>query len=175
MERDFARILYREPALRAAIRRGARKASREYAGLTPLVVGILKGGIYFMAHLTQAMTVPLEIEFVQASSYGNGLQSKGRVRKRGDTGFSVKGRHVLLVDDILDTGRTLRRFHREFERQGAASVRSMVLFDKKEARQVAYEADEALLPVPNVWLTGFGLDDKGLYRNCPFVGVLRES
>jgi hypoxanthine phosphoribosyltransferase len=175
MKRDFDRILYREAAIRAAIRRTAKQASRDYDGKTPVVVGILKGAAYYLVHLTQAMTIPLEIEFVKASSYGNGKTSTGRVRRDRDPGFSVKGRHVLLVDDILDTGRTLSVFHREFERLGAASVRSTVLFDKKDARQVAYEADYPGLPVPDVWLTGYGLDSNGLYRNASSVGVLKKA
>lgn len=175
MKAHFERIIHTEAAVRAAVRRLARRLSRDYAGKTPVVVGILKGGAYFLVPLTQAMAVPLEIEFVRASSYGNKQTSSGRVRRDRDPGFPVKGRHVLLVDDILDTGRTLSVFHRAFERLGAASVRSAVLFDKPAARQVPYEADYPGLPVPDVWLTGCGLDSDGLYRNCPFVGVLKDA
>jgi hypoxanthine phosphoribosyltransferase len=175
MQAHFKRIIYAEPAIRAAIRRTARRLSRDYAGKTPVVVGILKGAAYYLVHLTQAMTIPLEVEFVTASSYGNAKTSSGRVRRARALGFPVKGRHILLVDDILDTGRTLSVFHKAFERQGAASVRSAVLFDKQEARQVPYEADYPGLPVPDVWLTGCGLDTGGLYRNLTSVGVLKKD
>ena len=175
MEKAFSRIVYREPAIRAAIRRTARRLAREYAGRTPVLVGILKGGVFFLVRLAQELDIPLEIEFVQASSYGHAFRSSGRVRVGPATAFDPRGRHILLVDDILDTGRTLRRFHRAFERAGAASVKSVVLFDKPAARQVAYEADYPGMPVPDVWLTGFGLDSRGLYRQCRFAGVLRPE
>ncbi len=175
MEKAFSRIVYREPAIRAAIRRTARRVARDYAGRTPVLVGILKGGVFFLVRLAQELEIPLEIEFIQASSYGRAFRSSGHVRRGPGTAFEPKGRHILLVDDILDTGRTLRRFHREFERAGAASVKSVVLFDKKAARQVDYEADYPGLPVPDVWLTGFGLDSRGLYRQCRFAGVLRSA
>jgi hypoxanthine phosphoribosyltransferase len=175
MEKDFCCILYREPAIRAAIRRTARQLARDYEGLTPVVVGILKGAAFFMVHLVQELNIPLEIEFVQASSYGAALLSSGRIRRGLDTRFEAKGRHVLLVDDILDSGRTLSHFHAAFKRRGAASVKSAVLFDKPGARKIPYEADYPGLTVPDVWLTGYSLDYKGLYRNCRFVGILRET
>ena len=175
MEKAFRRIVYREPAIRAAIRRTARRVARDYAGRTPVLVGILKGGVFFLVRLAQELEIPLEIEFVQASSYGRAFRSSGRVRLGLSTAFKPKGRHILLVDDILDSGRTLRRVHRVFERAGAASVKSAELFDKKAARQVAYEADYPGLPVPDEWLTGFGLDSQGLHRQCRLVGVLRAA
>lgn len=175
MEQDFCCILYREPAIRAAIRRTARRLARDYAGQTPVVVGVLKGAAFFLVHLVQEMNMPLEIEFVQSSSYGSALRSSGRIKRGLDTRFEAKGRHVLLVDDILDSGRTLSHFHAEFLRRGAATVRSAVLFDKPDARKEPYEADYPGLKVPDVWLTGYSLDYKGLYRNCRFVGILRET
>ncbi len=175
MEKDFCCILYREPAIRAAIRRTARRLAQDYEGQTPVVVGILKGAAFFMVHLVQELDMLLEIEFVQSSSYGSALRSSGRIKRGLDTKFEAKGRHVLLVDDILDSGRTLSHFHAEFERRGAASVRSAVLFDKPGARKIPYEADYPGLTVPDVWLTGYSLDYKGLYRNCRFVGILRET
>ncbi len=175
MRNDFDRILFEERAIKAAIRRVARRVARDYEGRTPVLVGILRGAAFFMVHLAQQIEIPLEIEFVQASSYGNGFRSSGRLRRGLETAFDPKGRHVLLVDDILDTGLTLSRLHREFEKRGVASVKSAVLFDKKSSRQEAYEADYAGLAAPDAWLTGWGLDSQGLYRQCRFVGVLRSA
>lgn len=174
MKKDFKRILFEERAIKSAIRRVARNVARDYEGQTPVLVGILRGAAFFMVHLAQQIEIPLEIEFVQASSYGNGFRSSGRLRRGLETEFDPKGRHVLLVDDILDTGLTLSRLHRDFEKRGAASVKSAVLFDKKIARKAPYEADYAGLAAPDAWLTGWGLDCKGLYRQCRFVGVLRK-
>jgi hypoxanthine phosphoribosyltransferase len=176
MKNAFGTILFSEARIRSAIRRLARRIDRDYApGDPPVMVGILKGGAFFLVHLAQELTIPAEVEFVQAASYGQALRSSGRVRKGLETGFNPKGRHILLVDDILDSGRTLRRFHEDFVRRGASSVRSVVLFDKTAARTVAYEADYAGLVTPDVWLTGFGLDYKGLYRGCRFAGVLKDT
>ena len=128
-----------------------------------------------MADLVRAMDCNLEIDFMDVSSYGNEFESSGEVRILKDLGQSVKDRHVIIVEDIIDTGKTLKSLKELFEERNAASVKIATLLDKPEGRLVEIEADYTCFTIPNEFVVGYGLDYDENYRNLPYVGVLKEE
>jgi len=171
---DVAEVLVTEEQLRAALADLAAQLTRDYADRNPLLVGVLVGAFVFMADLVRLLDFPLEVEFVGASSYGDGTAA-GQLRLTKDAACEVRGREVLVVDDILDTGRTLARLVALFRERGAASVRACCLLDKPSRRTVDFRADYVGLEVPDRFVVGYGLDYACGYRNLPFVGVLRPE
>ena len=172
---DIDRVLFDEDRIRSAIDRVARELTRMYAGKDLTVVAVLKGSCIFAADLIRRLPIPLELTFLAASSYGSET-------KPGDLEIhflpvegEIRGRDVLLVDDILDTGRTLDRLKRELERRGAREVRTCVFLDKPARRAVALEPDLRCFEVEDVFVVGYGLDFAGRYRNLPYVGALRAE
>ena len=140
-----------------------------------VVVGLLRGSFMFMADLVRAMDCNLEIDFMDVSSYGNEFESSGEVRILKDLGQSVKDRHVIIVEDIIDTGRTLKHVVELLKHRQAASVKVVTLLDKPERREEAIEADYVGVQVPNKFVVGYGLDFKQFYRNLPCIGVLKPE
>lgn len=155
-------------------RLGAQLAA-EYQDKNPLVVGILRGSAPFMMDLVRAMDCYLEIDFMDVSSYGDALESSGNVRILKDLDTDVTGRHVLIVEDIVDSGRTLAKLLDLFATRQAASVKVCTLLDKPERRVVDVTADYVGLTVPNEFVVGYGLDYRQQYRNLPYVGVLKAE
>lgn len=155
-------------------RLGAQLAA-EYQDKNPLVVGILRGSAPFMMDLVRAMDCYLEIDFMDVSSYGDALESSGNVRILKDLDTDVTGRHVLIVEDIVDSGRTLAKLLDLFATRQAASVKVCTLLDKPERRAVDVTADYVGLSIPNEFVVGYGLDYRQQYRNLPYVGVLKAE
>lgn len=155
-------------------RLGAQLAA-EYQDKNPLVVGILRGSAPFMMDLVRAMDYYLEIDFMDVSSYGDALESSGNVRILKDLDTDVTGRHVLIVEDIVDSGQTLAKLLELFATRQAASVKVCTLLDKPERRAVDVTADYVGLTVPNEFVVGYGLDYRQQYRNLPYVGVLKAG
>lgn len=172
---DVERILISEEALRAKVRELGARIAADYAGKNPLVVSVLKGATVFVADLIRAMDIPLGIDFIATTSYGNGDVSSGVVRILMDLESSIKGRHVLVVEDIVDTGRTLNYLLKVLSTRGPASLRLCVLLDKPQRRETPVKADYVGFEIPDYFVVGYGLDYAEKYRNLPFVGVLKPE
>ncbi|MGL5296278.1 MAG: hypoxanthine phosphoribosyltransferase [Culicoidibacterales bacterium] len=140
-----------------------------------LLVGLLKGSVPFMSELLKSIDLMLEIDFMDVSSYHGGTQSTNDVRILRDLETSVTGRHVLIIEDIVDTGQTLKKVVGMLESRGAASVKVASLLDKPEGRKVVLDADYVGFTIPNEFVVGYGLDYNELYRNLPFIGILKAD
>lgn len=150
----------------------ARQISADYAGKLPLVVGVLKGAWVFMADLVRQLTTPVRCDFVKLSSYGAGTQSSGQVRLDLDVSCPVAGQHVLVLEDIVDTGLCIRWLLDRLGQQGPASVRLCALLDKPARRQVAVQLDYVGFTVPDCFVVGYGIDCGERHRELPYVGCL---
>jgi len=150
----------------------AREISGDFEGIDLLtVVCVLKGAFIFTADLVRHLTLPCRIEFIRASSYGEGRTSSGKVKLEHHETIELEGKHVLLVEDILDTGRTLSRIVAELEQQRPASMRICSLLDKPSRRVAPFEAHYTGFTIPDHFVVGYGLDADERYRELPFIGV----
>ena len=146
-----------------------------YKDSNPLVVGVLKGAVPFMADIIRSIDAYLELDFMDVSSYGNATVSSGEVKIVKDLDTNVEGRDLLIVEDIIDSGRTLAYLVDLFKYRKANSVKIVTLLDKPEGRVVDIEADYVGFNVPNEFVVGYGLDYAEAYRNLPYIGVLKPS
>ncbi len=174
MHDDVAKILITEEEIAEIVKKLGEKITEEYADKNPLILCVLKGAAPFATDLFRAINAPAEMDFVQISSYGTGTTS-GALKIKRDVDASVEGRHIIVVDDILDTGNTLNYFCGYLRTQNPASVKLCVMLDKKERRQADIEADYAGAIVPDEFIVGYGLDYAEKYRNLPYVGVLKRE
>jgi len=140
-----------------------------------LVVGILKGAFVFMSDLIRKLTIPIQIDFIQISSYGSGSKSSGNLQFKLDIKSDLTSADVLIVEDIIDSGRTLKALTSLLKSRGAKSVTTCVLLDKIERREVEYIPDLVGKEIPDVFVVGYGLDYSEKYREFPYIGVLKES
>ena len=175
LENDIKTILISEAEIIEKSRELGKKLTEEYQGKNPILVGILKGSIPFMAELIKHIDTHIETEFMVVSSYHGGTESSGSVKIIKDLDSDVSGRDILFIEDIIDTGRTLLYLRDMFKYRKANSVKIATLFDKPEGRVVDIEADYVCYDVPNEFIVGFGLDYDEKYRNLPYVGVLKEE
>ena len=166
------RVLVAEGELAARISELGRTIARDYAQITPVLVGVLQGAVPFVADLMRRLPIDVTLDFVRAASYGAGTTSAGAVRLLVDLTVDIAGRDVLIVDDIVDTGLTLFALKRTFEARGPRSLRTCVLLDKGGRRQADVLIDYVGFSIPNVFVVGYGLDYDGLYRNLPHVAAL---
>jgi hypoxanthine phosphoribosyltransferase len=172
---DVAEVLVDEVAIASKVRELGARIARDYDGKDPVLVSILKGALPFLADLMRATPIPLSLDFLEVSSYGTGTESSGVVRILKDLAGPVASRHVLVVEDILDTGQTLSYVLAHLRSQGPASVRLCVLLDKPARRVVPIEIDYRGFEIPDKFVVGYGLDHAERYRNLPFIGVLRPE
>jgi len=149
-----------------------QKITKDYEGKQPVFVGILKGAFMFMADLIRHVDLPLEIDFLAVSSYGKSTESSGAVMILKDIGVDIEGRDVLIVEDILDTGLTLKHIVKHLMSKHPKSLKICVLLDKKERRKVQIDADYVGFEVPDKFLVGYGLDYAERYRNLPYIREL---
>ena len=169
------RVLIPADRLQARVTELAAEIDRDYAGSDRLTcVGVLKGSVFFLVDLVKQLHVPVAIDFFQTASYGGGT-SAGEVRIRKDLDLPVRGADVLLVEDIVDTGYTLRTILDLLRFRGARSVKLCALLDKQPARQVEVPIDYRGFPIEDLFVVGYGLDYAEKYRNLPYIGVLEES
>lgn len=175
LEKDIKKILISEEEIVAKSKELGKMLTEEYAGKNPLLVGILKGSIPFMAELIKHIDTHIETDFMVVSSYHGGTESSGTVKIIKDLDTNVAGRDVLFVEDIIDTGRTLKELKELFALRQAASIKIATLLDKPEGRVVEIEPDYTCFTIPNEFVVGFGLDYDENYRNIPYVGVLKEE
>lgn len=175
MDRDLQEILYTEDMIQEKIRELGEALSRDYDGKNPLVICVLKGAVMFMGDLVKRMTIPLEMDFMAVSSYGAATQSSGVVRILKDLEQSVEDRHVLIVEDVVDSGLTLSYLRDSLMHRDAQSVKIVALFDKPHRRTVPISPDYCGFEVPDQFIVGYGLDYAERYRNLPYVGVLKPE
>ena len=148
--------------------------ARDYAGLNPLLIGVLKGACTFLSDLMQAADIPLAVEFIAISSYGAEMRTSGEVRILKDLDVAIEGRHILVVEDIVDTGLTLSYLLANLKSRGAASVKLAALLDKYERREKDVPIDYLGFKIPDKFVVGYGLDYAERYRNLPFIAVLKD-
>ncbi len=155
------------------VRTLGEQITQDYQDRNLVVVSILNGSVLFFADLIREIDLPLTIDFMQASSYGDSTRSSGFVHIKKDLDRSVEGKDILLVEDIVDSGRTLSYLKTMLKKRGASSIRIATLLDKPEGRQVDMEADYVGFIIPNAFVVGYGLDYSERYRNIPDIGILR--
>jgi len=175
LRNDIEEVLYSEEQIQAKVKELGEVISREYEGRNPLVICVLKGAFMFLSDLVKRIDVPLEVDFMAVSSYGNSTKSSGVVKIIKDLDVTVEGRDVLIVEDIIDSGLTLSYLVDILERRNALTVKIVTLFDKPTRRTVGLEADYKGFVLPDAFVVGYGLDYAEKYRNLPFIGVLKEA
>ncbi len=176
LEKDIAKILITREQLAARIAEIGQTISRDYADKGLILVCVLKGGVLFLSDLVRAIRTPHAIEFMAISSYGGArTESSGVVRILMDLNVSIEGRNVLIVEDIIDTGRTLTYITENLRTRNPASLKICTLLNKPSRRQVPVALDYVGFDIPNEFVVGYGLDYNELYRNLPFVGVLKPE
>jgi len=167
-------VLVAEKEIAARVAELGRAIARDYTDGILVLVGVLQGAIPFIADLMRALPIDVTVDFLRASSYGGGTTSSGAVRMVADLSVDVADRHVLVVDDIVDTGHTLAALKRTLEARRPRSVKTCVLLDKTGRRETEVQIDYVGFTIPNVFVVGYGLDYDGLYRNLPHVATLEE-
>ena len=175
MNDDIKKILIGEDELNSIVERLGEQITNDYSGKDVLLIGILKGSVIFMADLMRAIKVPCNIDFMAVSSYGNGTESSGRVKINKDLDNDIQGKDIIIIEDILDSGKTLYYIRDILSARKPASIKICTLFDKPERREADIKADYIGSLVPNEFIVGYGLDYAEYYRNLPFIGVLKES
>jgi hypoxanthine phosphoribosyltransferase len=166
--------LISEEQIRERIQELGRQITRDYAGLNPLLIGVLKGACFFLSDLMRAVDTRLSIEFMAISSYGSSTRTSGEVRIMKDLDVPIEGRHILVVEDIVDTGLTLSYLLANLKSRGAATVKLAALLDKFERRQKEVTIDYLGFKIPDEFVVGYGLDFAERYRNLPYIGVLKN-
>ncbi len=175
MNNDIKKVLYSEEEISKIVAELGAQISEDYKDRNLLMVSVLKGSVVFMSDLMRAVTIPCEIDFMAVSSYGNKTASSGTVRILKDLDRDISGYDVLLVEDILDSGKTLNYLIELLYARNPASIRICTLFDKPERREVDIFADYKGLLVPDEFIVGYGLDYAEKYRNLPYIGVLKDE
>lgn len=175
MREDMKEILITEEEIQAKVKEIGNKLTEEYKDRFPLVVGVLKGALPFMADLTKRIDTHIEIDFMDVSSYGAGTVSSGEVKIEKDLNTSVEGRDVLIIEDIIDSGLTLSYLIKLFHHRNAKSVKVVTLLDKPEGRKVDLVPDLTGFTIPDAFVVGYGLDYAEKYRNLPYIGVLKPE
>ena len=172
LESAVGEVLIESDALSARIAELGAEVSSDYDGRDLLLIGVLKGAVFFMADLMRKLTIPCEVDFMAISSYGGATETSGVVRILKDLDLNIDGRHVLVVEDIIDSGRTLRYLMRNLQARQPASIEICSLLTKPARREIEVPVRYVGFEIPNRFVVGYGLDFGERYRNLPFVGVL---
>jgi hypoxanthine phosphoribosyltransferase len=175
LDEDISKVLVDEATIQQRVIELGEAISQAYRGQDLVLVSVLKGSIIFMADLVRAISVPHEIDFMATSSYGAATSSSGVVRILKDLNVSIQDRNVLVVEDIIDSGHTLSYLLRLLNERQPASLRIVTLLDKPDRRAVPIDVDWIGFSIPNEFVVGYGLDYNELYRNLPYIGVLKPS
>lgn len=176
MDNDIQQVLITEEQIQSRIRELGEILTREYAGKNPVIVGVLKGVVIFYADMVRQIRVPCQMDFMWLSSY-QGTNSTGEMIVKRDVGVDIRGRHVLILEDIYDTGSSLDFTYRHLMSKGPASLKICTLLDKPERRKpgITLTPDYVGFTVPNAFVVGYGLDYNEQYRNLPYVGILKSE
>lgn len=173
LEKDIDHILFSEEQLKARVREIAGQIDRDFAGKEPMLISVLRGSFIFMADLMRSITLPCTVDFMAVSSYGAGTTSSGQVKITKDLSESIEGRDIIVVEDILDSGNTLHYLFQLLQARHPASIKLATLLDKPSRRTKPITADYVGFEVPDEFVVGYGLDYDELYRNLPYIGVLK--
>ena len=175
MINDVEKVLLSEEQLSQKIAELGEEISKDYQGKEIVAICVLKGAILFMADLARAVKVPMALDFMAVSSYGNGTSTSGTVRILKDLDNSIEGKHVLVVEDIIDSGVTLKYLLKNLKSRKPASIKLCTLLNKPERRRVEVDIDYCGFTVRDYFLVGYGLDYAEKYRNLPFIGILKPA
>lgn len=175
MHKDIKEILIDETTLKQRIKELGEEITKDYHDKNPLIICVLKGAVMFMADMVQVVDCYLEMDFMATSSYGASTKSSGEVRILKDLDKSVEGRHVLIVEDIVDSGLTLSYIIRLLKDRQAESIKVCTLLEKPARRIAKVDMDYVGFAVPDAFVVGYGLDYAEQYRNLPYIGVLKEE
>ena len=173
LEQDIKCVLFSEEQLEQRVCELAAQIDRDYAGKEPLLVSVLRGSFVFMADLVRHITLPCTVDFMAVSSYGSGTTSSGQVKIIKDLSEQIEGKDVIVVEDILDSGNTLHYLFQLLQARHPASIKLATLLDKPSRRTKPITADYVGFEVPDEFVVGYGLDYDELYRNLPYIGVLK--
>lgn len=168
-------VLFSEETVDLRINEIAKQISEDYAGKQVHLVCVLKGGAFFMCELAKRITVPVTMDFMALSSYGSGTESSGYITMKKELDENIEGKNVLVVEDIVDSGRTLKYLKEELLRRNPESVKLCTLLDKPDRRVVDIKADYTCFEVPDEFVVGYGLDYDQKYRNLPYVGIVERE
>ena len=175
MHKDVSRVLISRETLQQRVHELGEQLSTDYESMNPHLICVLKGGYMFLADLTRALTIRHSIDFMAVSSYGDATESSGVVRILKDLDSDITGRHVLVVEDIIDTGHTLAYLLENLRVRGPESIRICALLSKASRREMELHVDYVGFEIPNEFVIGYGLDFAEQYRGLDFVGVLRPQ
>ena len=175
LEAGVGEVLIEEDALQERVAALGQELSADYSGRDLLLIGVLKGAVFFMADLMRHITVPCEVDFMAISSYGASTDSSGVVRILKDLDINIEGRHVLVVEDIIDSGLTLSYLMRNLEARGPASLEVCALLTKPDRREMEVPVRYIGFEIPDRFVIGYGLDFAERYRNLPYVAVLSDQ
>lgn len=175
MMTDKINVLIPEEEVNAKIKELGARISEDYEGKEVHLICILKGGVFFACELAKRITIPVSLDFMQVSSYGNASKSSGIVRIKKDLDDSMEGKEVIIVEDIIDSGRTLHYLIPVLEQRNPASIRLCALLNKPDRREKEVQIDYLGFDIPDKFVVGYGLDYAQKYRNLPFIGVVETE
>lgn len=167
-------VLIPENLLQDRIKELAKQIEKDYEGKEITIVSVLKGAVFFTVDLTKNMINKVNFEFIEVSSYGNRFESTGNIKVNKDLSASIEGKDILIVEDIIDSGKTLKYLKEHLENKNANSVKICTLLNKPERREVEIDIDYIGFDIPNKFVLGYGLDYEGYYRNVPYIGYVEE-
>ncbi|MCK8604796.1 hypoxanthine phosphoribosyltransferase [Leuconostoc citreum] len=175
MDNDIQEVLFDQASIHNAASRLGQKITQDYAGEKPIVLSVLKGAYLWTADLLREVDLYVDLEFINVSSYHGGVKSSDEITLVTDIRSDVKNRQVIILEDIVDTGQSLLFMKDLLRKRGAKSIKVATLLDKKEGRKVSIDADYVGFDVRNEFVVGYGLDYKEMYRNLPYVGILKKE
>ena len=175
LEQDIQEILFSEEQLKTRVAEIAREIERDYQGKEVMLISVLRGSFIFMADLCRAIDLPCTLDFMSVSSYGSGTTSSGQVQITKDLSEDITGRHIIVVEDILDSGNTLSYLLKILEHRPPASIRLCTLLDKPDRRVKPVEVHYSGFTIPDAFVVGYGLDYAEKYRNLPYIGILKPQ
>ncbi|MBC8313330.1 MAG: hypoxanthine phosphoribosyltransferase [Candidatus Cloacimonetes bacterium] len=172
---DIEKILISEKEIQEKIKKVASQISKDYKDKTPLLISILKGGVVFLTDLMRYIEIPIEIDFLGIASYGSSTKSSGVVKITKDFNYDISGRHIIIVEDIVDTGLSLKYIINLIKWKNPESIKICALLDKESAHSSDIKIDYKCFIAPDEFVVGYGLDYSEKYRNLPFIGVLKKE
>ncbi len=175
MHKDIEKVLFNEAQIEEIVGNVAEKINNDYGDSEIVAIVILKGSLVFSADLIRRLDMNVQVDFMQASSYGFGTESSGVIKIKKDLETDIRGKHALIIEDIIDSGRTLSLLKEELKKRGAASVKIASLLSKPARRVVDVETEYLGTEIPDEFVVGYGLDYAERYRNLPYIGILKPE